>query len=118
MLLKVSVPAVVLAALSAVLFSSATSAPRRQPAGPAVAMSALASGRITQGALLVKDRDGRVALECPLKYTDVQAEISGPIARVTVTQDFENKSADKIEAVYVFPLPHKAAVDGMTLHIG
>ncbi|MGH9651461.1 MAG: VIT domain-containing protein, partial [Terriglobales bacterium] len=52
-----------------------------------------------------------------LKHTDVQAEISGFLARVTVTQEFVNPSADKIEAVYVFPLPQNAAVDDMTLKV-
>jgi Ca-activated chloride channel family protein len=48
----------------------------------------------------------------------VKAEISGFLARVTVTQEFENTAKDKIEAVYVFPLPHKAAIDDMTMHVG
>src|SRR6476469_8756180 len=74
--------------------------------------------RITQGALLARSTEGKLTLECPLKHTDVQAEISGPVARVTVTQDFENTARDKIEAIYVFPLPHNAAVDDMTLTIG
>lgn len=74
--------------------------------------------RITQGALLARSIEGKLTLECPLKHTDVQAEISGPVARVTVTQDFENTAHDKIEATYVFPLPHNAAVDDMTLTVG
>jgi Ca-activated chloride channel homolog len=55
---------------------------------------------------------------CPLKHTDVQARITGALARVTVTQEFENPFAEKIEAVYTFPLPHEAAVDDMTMRIG
>jgi Ca-activated chloride channel family protein len=73
---------------------------------------------VTQGALLIRDTDGKPRLECPLKRTDVNAEISGFLARVTVTQEFENTATDKVEAVYVFPLPHNAAVDSMTLHVG
>ena len=73
---------------------------------------------ITQGALLIKDNTGQAKLECPLKRTDVKAEISGPLSRVTVTQEFHNTAKDRIEAVYVFPLPHDAAVDRMTMHIG
>ena len=71
---------------------------------------------VTQGALRVKTEDEIV--ECPLKHTDVKAIISGFIARVTVTQTFENPYDEKIEAVYVFPLPHTAAVDDMTMVIG
>jgi len=72
---------------------------------------------VTQGALRIVKDDGEV-VECPLKHTDVQAEVSGFIARVTVTQTFYNPLGENIEAVYVFPLPHKAAVDDMTMVIG
>ena len=72
---------------------------------------------VTQGALRIVKEDGQV-VECPLKHTDVKAEVSGFIARVTVTQTFLNPLDEKIEAVYVFPLPHKAAVDDMTMVIG
>lgn len=71
---------------------------------------------VTQGALRVK-KDAQV-VECPLKHTDVQVQISGFIGRVKVTQTFYNPYDEKIEAVYVFPLPHKSAVDDMTMVIG
>lgn len=72
---------------------------------------------ITEGSLYSIDREGR-PLFCPLKHTDVQANISGFLARVTVTQEFVNPSSNKIEAVYKFPLPHDAAVDSMEMRIG
>ncbi|MFQ5990562.1 MAG: VIT domain-containing protein, partial [Candidatus Methylomirabilales bacterium] len=71
---------------------------------------------VTQGALRVKTGEGVV--EIPLRHTDVQADISGFIARVKVTQTFFNPYDEKIEAIYVFPLPHTAAVDDMTMVIG
>ena len=71
---------------------------------------------ITQGALRVEVDEQIV--ECPLKHTDVKANIAGFIARVTVTQTFHNPYDEKIEAVYVFPLPHTAAIDDMTMTIG
>ena len=71
---------------------------------------------VTQGALRVKVDDEVV--ECPLKHTNVKVDISGFIARATVTQTFYNPYNENIEAVYVFPLPHTAAVDAMTMHIG
>ena len=71
---------------------------------------------ITQGALRV-EVDEQI-IECPLKHTDVKANISGFIARVTVTQTFHNPYDEKIEAVYVFPLPHTAAIDDMTMTVG
>ena len=55
---------------------------------------------------------------CPLKHTEVKAKISGPLARVTVTQEFENPFQEKIEAVYTFPLPADSAVDDMTMLVG
>ncbi|MFB3829059.1 MAG: VIT and VWA domain-containing protein [Bryobacteraceae bacterium] len=55
---------------------------------------------------------------CPLKHTAVKAEVSGPLARVTVTQKFANPYQEKIEAVYTFPLPASAAVDDMTMLVG
>jgi Ca-activated chloride channel family protein len=77
-----------------------------------------APGKVTQGALQVMGSDGRPRAECPLKHTDVKAEVSGQLARVTVTQEFHNPFRDKIEAVYVFPLPQSAAVDDMTMIVG
>jgi Ca-activated chloride channel family protein len=73
---------------------------------------------VTQGALRVLDKNGNVQGECPLKHTDVQADISSFIARVRVTQEFQNPYSDKIEAVYVFPLPQDGAVDEMVMQVG
>jgi len=72
----------------------------------------------SQGALTVVDAKGNAKSICPLKHTDVKAEISGFISRVVVTQEFENPFKDKIEAVYTFPLPQNAAVDDMTMIVG
>jgi Ca-activated chloride channel family protein len=72
----------------------------------------------TQGALQAFDQDGKPAGECPLKHTDVKAQVSGFLSRVTVTQEFENNFPNKIEAVYMFPLPEAAAVDDLTMVIG
>ncbi|HKC87545.1 MAG TPA: VIT domain-containing protein, partial [Blastocatellia bacterium] len=77
-----------------------------------------APGKVTQGALEVLDREGRPRAECPLKHTYVKAEVSGQLARVTVTQEFHNPIQEKIEAVYAFPLPQSAAVDDMTMIVG
>lgn len=71
---------------------------------------------VTQGALRVEVDEQIV--ECPLKHTDVKADIAGFIARVTVTQTFHNPYDEKIEAVYVFPLAHTAAIDDMTMTVG
>ncbi len=72
----------------------------------------------TPGALQVLDPNGKPKAVCPLKHTDVKAEISGFLSRVVVTQEFENPFKEKIEAVYTFPLPQNAAVDDMTMIVG
>lgn len=54
----------------------------------------------------------------PLKHTEVGATISGNVARVEVTQSFENPFTKPLEAVYVFPLPDESAVDEMEIRIG
>src|SRR5262245_38537954 len=72
----------------------------------------------TPGSLRALDANGQPAGDCPLKHTEVKAEVSGFISRVTVTQNFENPFPEKIEAVYTFPLPQAAAVDDLTMVIG
>ena len=72
----------------------------------------------TAGSLEVLDENGNRKALCPLKHTDVKVEISGFLSRVNVTQEFENPLKEKIEAVYVFPLPANAAVDDMTMVVG
>jgi Ca-activated chloride channel homolog len=88
-----------------------------------LALSILATTTVAQtgetsGSLAALDRAGRAKGACPLKHTDVKAEISGFISRVVVTQQFQNPFKEKIEAVYVFPLPQNSAVDDMTMIIG
>ena len=42
----------------------------------------------------------------------------GLVASATVTQQYANSSSVPIEAIYVFPLPHDAAVYDMEIRIG
>src|SRR5436190_6042849 len=79
---------------------------------------ASAQNGVTQGSLQVVGPNGAAKAVCPLKHTDVKAQISGFLSRVTVTQEFENPFKEKIEAVYTFPLPQNAAVDDMTMLVG
>jgi Ca-activated chloride channel family protein len=69
------------------------------------------------GALLVQTGKGK-EVPLPLKHTDVQASVLGYIATVRVTQQFHNPFDAKIEAKYVFPLPHNAAVNEFIMTIG
>src|SRR5947209_19618442 len=79
---------------------------------------ASAQNTATQGSLQVVEASGAPKAICPLKHTAVKSEISGFLARATVTQEFENPFKEKIEAVYTFPLPQNAAVDDMTMMVG
>lgn len=54
----------------------------------------------------------------PLQSTQVDVQISGVIANVTVEQVYQNRGQSKIDAVYVFPASTKAAVHGMKMQIG
>ena len=54
----------------------------------------------------------------PLEHTAVEAAIEGHISTVAVNQRFENPFDTKIEAVYLFPLPEKAAVSEFLMVIG
>ena len=54
----------------------------------------------------------------PLRHTDVRAVVNGYVSAVDVTQQFENPYDEKIEAVYLFPLPEKAAVNEFVMTIG
>lgn len=75
-----------------------------------------ASGNSSQ--LQIVGPDGKVSGFVPLRHTDVKTEISGFVARTVVTQEFENVLPDALEAIYVFPLPHDSAVDGMSMKVG
>ena len=59
-----------------------------------------------------------VEVPLPLRHTDVKAVVTGYISAVDVTQQFENPYDEKIEAVYLFPLPEKAAVNEFVMTIG
>jgi len=68
------------------------------------------------GSLLFRMQEGYVT--ATLMNTDVTMDINGLVARVSVRQEFRNEGSEWVEGVYVFPLPDKAAVDRMRLHIG
>ncbi len=57
-------------------------------------------------------------ISLPLKHTSVNALVNGYIGTVDVVQQFENPYSEKIEAIYVFPLPEKAAVSEFVMTIG
>ena len=86
----------------------------------AVPLMALAEGPSPKntriGSLLWQMEQGYAT--ATLIDTEVDMQISGLVARVSVKQQFRNEGNEWVEGIYVFPLPDKAAVDHMRLHIG
>ena len=70
---------------------------------------------VKAGSLLLKSTEGGKYLEAPRLATDFNVTVSGPTARTTVTQRFENPSDGFVEGVYVFPLPENSAVDTLKI---
>ena len=64
------------------------------------------------------ESDGKTEVPLPLQHTAVDATIAGHVGTVRVKQQFANPFDTKIEAVYVFPLPEKAAVSEFLMVIG
>lgn len=69
------------------------------------------------GCLVVID-DEQKEIPVPLEHTDVHARIEGYVASVDVRQRFHNPFTQTIEAEYVFPLPHDAAVNDFLMVVG
>jgi Ca-activated chloride channel family protein len=87
-------------------------------ASEARAQTTMRLGDVQSGTLLLRTDDAGVYLPAPLVKTDVHMDVGGTIARVTVSQRFDNPSDHWVEGVYAFPLPENAAVDRLRLQIG
>jgi Ca-activated chloride channel family protein len=83
--------------------------------GPAQANTQSPSEMQT-GSLLMRMADGYET--ATLLNTDVNINVNGLVARVSVMQEFRNEGTEWVEGIYVFPLPGKAAVDHMRLYVG
>jgi len=106
---------------AAAVLALALVAPFMLPPGSGTVASAKPSGVVMcpdGGRLEAYDAGGTLLGACILRHTDVAAEITGHVARVTLTQTFENPHAEKIEAQYTFPMSHRGAVDRMSMSIG
>jgi Ca-activated chloride channel family protein len=76
----------------------------------------LTPDQMQTGSLLLRMKSGYVV--ATRMNTDIEAQVSGLVARVKVRQSFRNDGQEWVEGVYVFPLPDTAAVDGLRMHIG
>ena len=70
------------------------------------------------GSILFRSDTHGLYVPAPLIGTNVDIQVSGTIARATVTQKFQNTSDKWVEGIYVFPLPETAAVDRLRLKVG
>ncbi len=75
-------------------------------------------GDMNTGALLLQSGEDGSYVEAPRLNTDAAITVNGTIARVVVTQRFENPSDRWLEGIYVFPLPEQSAVDALRMEIG
>ena len=73
---------------------------------------------IQQGSLLLRHPDWDGMRLSPQLDTQVDMQITGLVARVTVKQRFYNPDNQWVNATYLFPLPEQSAVDGLTMRIG
>jgi Ca-activated chloride channel family protein len=71
----------------------------------------------TPGCLTVDAGKGEL-VEMPLRHTSVSTEITAFVARTVIEQTFANPFDRPVEAVYVFPLGDRAAVDDFEFVIG
>ena len=68
------------------------------------------------GGLVVLEQSEASSL--PLRLTEVQARIMGPLAAVQVSQHFHNPFAQPVNLEYLFPLPEGGAIYDFELVIG
>ena len=103
----------------ALLFAAFPSGHARAAESAAVAQPEVLSGlsEATEGMLALRRKEGGF-LAAPRVRTEVSMRVTGMVARVKVEQQFTNPTAEWQEGVYVFPLPEKAAVDHLSMHVG
>src|SRR5882757_6163660 len=80
--------------------------------------SAHASIEGQSGTLYLKASPEADAYEALRVATTMQAQITGNVARVHVTQKFSNTGSEWVEGLYVFPLSADAAVDELFMRVG
>ncbi len=115
---------VFLSLILAFLFTLPSVLARAQEAQPGAASAGgksvayVSPGDVNTGALLLQSGDDGGYVEAPRVNTDAVINVNGTIARVVVTQRFENPSDRWLEGIYVFPLPEQSAVDALHMEIG
>ena len=73
------------------------------------------------GLFFVQDnqaKDEYKIFEVPTLKTDVDVKVQGLLSTTTVRQYFINPTKEHTEAIYLFPLPDKSAVDHLRMKVG
>ena len=65
-----------------------------------------------------KFKQGQDIFEAPTLKTDISVDVQGLLTTTTVKQYFINPTNTFTEAIYLFPLPEKSAVDQLRMKIG
>ncbi|MDP6875660.1 MAG: VIT domain-containing protein, partial [Alphaproteobacteria bacterium] len=110
--------ALILLIATASIAAASTSAKTPSAAGPPVRPE-----EVGEGSLLLRpvspDKAHAGAYRAALvQKSEVEIDVSGLVARAVVRQEFSNRADTWMEGIYVFPLPHKAAVDSLRLTVG
>jgi Ca-activated chloride channel family protein len=84
---------------------------------PAFANTSDDLANVHAGSLLLRTSDG-TPVQAVRQSTRISAQVTGNVARVHVTQKFENAGDDWVEGLYVFPLSAGAAVDELEMLVG
>jgi len=101
-------------------FSDLPRPPWKRALGTAILLVLLISAPLCAqepGPGLWAQGEGRL-LPMPLVRTEIYADVSGFVAAVQVSQIYTNPFDEVIEALYVFPLPERAAVDDFLMELG
>jgi len=86
------------------------------PSAAATEQEAVRADQVRAGTLLLATPYGsRAATRI---NTRVDITVSGLVARTTLSQAFRNDGVNRVEGLYVFPLPDHAAVDRLRMRIG
>lgn len=84
----------------------------------ATVLPAAAGESIRSGTLELTSNETAERLPAVRLGTDLDVTVTGPLARVRVTQAFRNTSPAWMAATYHYPLPPDAAVDDLTMVVG
>lgn len=105
----------ILALFCMILFSLVDSAEASE-SDPAKLSQNISMDEVSRGELLFLENNQYYPAPDLSRKIDMQ--VNGLTARITVKQEFINRSEQTKEAIYVFPLSEKSAVDSLKMSIG